>query len=81
MTEPALKVREVAELLGIRQHGVLGLIGSGQLNASDVSQRPGGRPRWRIMPADLERFLLTRRRQPPAPRRRKRKLSEITTYF
>ena len=37
-------VKQVAELLGIREHGVLSLIRSGELRGLDVSLQPGGRP-------------------------------------
>jgi excisionase family DNA binding protein len=81
MTNPAYSVRRVAELLGIRQHGVLSLIRSGELRAVDVSLKQGGRPRWRIMPDDLEGFLLRRTHQPAAPRRRRRKPQTVKHYF
>ena len=80
MTAPALRVKQVAELLGIRQHGVLTLIKSGELSAFDVSLTPGGKPRWRILPEDLDSFLLRRTKQPPVPRRRRRKTA-VKTYF
>jgi hypothetical protein len=81
MADRAHTVRQVAEHLGIRPHGVLTLIRSGQLVAHDVSLQPGGRPRWRIMPADLEDFLARRTYAPPAPRRRPRKNQAAKVYF
>ena len=83
MTDRALlSVQQVAELLGIRQHGVLALIRTGQLRAVDVSLRPGKRPRWRILPDDFDGFLLRRTHQAAAPRRRRRKpRSTVKQYF
>lgn len=76
-----LSVKEVAELLGIRQHGVLTLIRNGELAAHDVSLKPGGRPRWRIAREEIESFL-TRRAHVAAPkRRRKRRPKDVKQYF
>ncbi len=69
----AMSVREVAAQLGIRQHGVLSLIASGELVAINVSLKPGGRPLWRIMPEAFDGFLARRSSQGPAPRRRRRR--------
>lgn len=81
MDECALTVREVAERLSIRQHGVLTLIRSGELRAVDVSLKPGGKPRWRILPEDLEGFLLRRTYQAAKPRTRRKKSKNIPQYF
>ncbi|MDZ4685267.1 MAG: helix-turn-helix domain-containing protein [Planctomycetaceae bacterium] len=82
MTDRAFhSVREVAELLGIRQHGVTALIRSGELRGVDVSLQPGGRPRWRIMQEDLEAFIARRTHQAAAPRRRRRKPTNVKQYF
>jgi excisionase family DNA binding protein len=81
MNECALSVREVAELLGIRRHGILFLIKSGQLRACDVSLKLGGRPHWKILPSDLEAFLLRRTYQASPPRRRRRNSSQVKAYF
>lgn len=81
MTDAALSVAQVAERLGIRTHSVLDLIHSGELRASDVSLKPGGRPRWRILPADLEAFLLRRSHLASPPRRRRRKPAHVRRFF
>lgn len=81
MADRALSVREVAELLGVRQHCVLTLIRNGELRAVDISLKPGGRPRWRIMPDDWDGFLSRRTYQPAAPRRRRRKPTNVKQYF
>jgi len=79
---PYYSVREVAELLAVRQHLILALIKTGQLHAVDVSVNTGGRPRWRIMPDDVEAFV-TRRTHQPSPRRRRRKpiATALKRYF
>ena len=75
-------VKKVSKLLGIREHGVLSLIHSGELRGVDVSLTPGGRPRWRIMQDDLDGFLLRRTRQASTPRRRRRKkTTNVKQYF
>lgn len=74
-------VKAVAELLDIRQHGVLALIRSGELRAVDVSLTPGGRPRWRIMPDDLDAFIARRTHQASAPRRRRKPSTNVKAYF
>ena len=76
MAEPLLSVKAVAQLLGIRTHGVLALIRSGELRAVDVSLVPGGRPRWRILPDDLDTFVLRRTHQASPPRRRRKRLHQ-----
>lgn len=78
----ALSVAQVADSLGIRRHGVLALIHSGELLAVDVSLTPGGRPRWRVLSEELERFVLRRTfRKTPPRRRRSRTPQMIKQYF
>ncbi len=78
----ALTVKNVATSLGIRQHGVLSFIHSGELRAVDVSLTQGGRPRWRILPDDLDSFLLRRTHQTKTtPRRRRRRTTNVKKYF
>ncbi len=82
MTDRALTVKQVAERLGIRTHGVTSLIKSGELRAADVSLTPGGRPRWRTMPEDLDSFLLRRTYQTKqTTRRRRRRPTDVKQYF
>ena len=57
---------EVAALLRIRTDKVRTWIRSGELVASDVSERVGGRPRYRIARDDLEDFLQRRQVRPAA---------------
>ena len=81
MADHALSVREVAEQLGMRQHGVLSLIRSGELQACDVSLTPGGRPRWRIMPDDFDGFIARRTHQVAPSQRRRRKVRPARRFF
>ena len=77
-------VKQASSLLGIRTHGVLTLIRSGQLPAIDVSLTPGGKPRWRILPDDFDAFIEKRTHQPKTPTKRKRKskaTSNVKKYF
>jgi excisionase family DNA binding protein len=76
-------VREVASLLKVRTHAILGLIRNGSLRAIDVSQVQGGRPRWRILGDDLEGFLARRTHQPAVVGRRRRKVrtTGMKEYF
>ena len=66
--QPFYSVKQVAELLVIRDHGVLSLIRSGEIRALDVSLQPGGRPRWRILPDDFDSFVSRRTHQASPPR-------------
>jgi excisionase family DNA binding protein len=81
MGEPFLSVKQVAELLAIRRHGVLALIHSGELPAASIALKANGRPRWRISPDDIERFIAKRRGQTAPPRRRRRKPAALKKYF
>ncbi len=78
-------VRYIAESLGIDQSKVLHWIHSGQLAAVDVSERPGGRPRWRISDDAWQAFLAARSNQsrptPPEPRRRRKRQDASVIQF
>jgi excisionase family DNA binding protein len=76
MDRPWLTPPEVAAELGIEPGKVIAWIHSGELPASDITEKRGERPRWRIRRTDLDDFL--RRRQvhqpsesPPNPARRR----------
>jgi hypothetical protein len=63
---------------------VLGWIHSGQLKATNIGSNPTGRPTWRIDPADLEKFLESRRATLAAKvekRSRRPKRERVTAYF
>jgi excisionase family DNA binding protein len=72
-----LTTADVAEVLSVRPDHILALIASGRLVATNIARSGSSRPRWRIDPAELRRFLDSRTTQrASAPRRRKR-CSEI----
>lgn len=60
MSGKLLKPREVAEQLGLHYKTVCELIASGELPASNVSGGTGTGKRWRVKPADLDRWLQSR---------------------
>lgn len=73
---------EIAKQLGIDPEKVLTWIRQGELSAVNVAQSPLGRPRWRIDPKDLEKFLDRRRATPPPPKvRRKRNRDDGVVQF
>ena len=73
-SSPVLTPPIVAKQLGVDPAKVSTWIKTGELRAINVATKTTGRPRWRIMPADLESFLASRTARPatPAIRRRKR---------
>jgi hypothetical protein len=74
MTSTALSPPALAKQLVVDTHKVLDWIKSGELRAINVASTTTGRPRWRIMPADLDLFLLRRSAQPDVkPTRLRRK--------
>ena len=67
---------QIAARLAIKPGKVIAWIRSGELKAVDVANRGCTRPRYRVDPSDLEKFLL-RRSAGPTPktiRRRKKKM-------
>ena len=66
---------EVARLLHIRVDKVRAWITRGELVASDVSERVGGRPRYRIARDDLDAFLERRQVRPAHKTTRRTKYS------
>jgi hypothetical protein len=63
----------VAKILQTDPHKVLDWINSGELKAVNLSDRT--RPRWKISPDDLQRFLDSRSNQCENVKKRKRKKS------
>ena len=77
LTPPA-----IAQRYGVDPSKVIGWIRRGELRAIDVSSSTGGRPRFRISPADLAVFESSRAADPqPKVTRRRRKDPGITEYF
>ena len=73
----------VAERYGVDPSKIIGWIKRGELRAIDVSACPGGRPRYRISPADLAIFEASRSAAPQTKitRCRRRKQAGITEFF
>ncbi len=73
---------EVAEIWGVDVAKVLAWIKSGELVASNLAERQGRRPRFRVSPAEMEAFARRRQVQPPQPRRQaKRKaFDDVPSY-
>lgn len=73
---------QIAERLAVTHDRVLDWIASRELPAHLVGrQRNAKRPTYRVSVDDLDSFLLRRRTEVPAPKRRKRKLPPVTKYF
>ncbi len=70
-------------MLGVDNDKVLTWIRSGELVAINVAQKAGRRPRWRIDPADFEKFKLSRKFRPViiARRNRPRVVNGIIQFF
>lgn len=68
---------DIAADLGCKPESVIGWIRRGELDAVDVSSRPGsGRPRFRVSEEALQEFLARRSVQPPPKRSVRRKLRD-----
>ena len=79
----SFSVPQLAKRHHIGESKIRALIRAGQLEAFDVSTRPGGRPQWRITMEAWERFQATRSssvRVQASPIRRRRD-RRITEYF
>jgi hypothetical protein len=73
---------QVGRLLGVKASKVGLWIRSGELKAVDVSERRGGRPRWKIPPESLTAFFAARSSRPSLPQVRRRKRDvQVTEYF
>ena len=82
MTEPALTVKEVAELLAVSKRTVLAWIRSGELRAVNCGRSlRGGKPRWRVTREALQTFELIRTASAPAPRTQRRKREHAVLEF
>ena len=79
---PWLTATQVARTLRVNSDKIRSWIRSGELVAVDVSQSPGGRPRWRITPDALDKFA-ERRAAVVAPRsvRHRRGRDDVTEFF
>lgn len=70
-----LSIQETADSVGVKADTVRGWIKGGGLPAVNISAKPGGkRPRMKIHPDALEKFLAARTREPaPTPARKPRR--------
>ena len=67
--------QQAAEILGVTDDGIVAMIHSGELVATNVARAADSkRPRWRIAESDLGRFLLSRRHPASQEQRPPRKL-------
>ena len=65
---------QIAKQLAVDAAKVLGWIRRGELRATNVADRAGGRPRWRIAQMWLEEFLRRREASPvPTPKKRSKR--------
>lgn len=64
---------QVAAQLGVDVNKILGFIRSGELVASNLAEKLGGRPRYKIDPAELADFLRRRQVQPKEEKQRRRR--------
>ncbi len=73
---------EVAKLLRVHPSKIIGWIRRGELNARDLVDQPGRRPRYRIERKALEDFL-RRREVKPRPRKQPARKPQTSTkkYF
>jgi excisionase family DNA binding protein len=84
MREPVryLSPPEYARRLGVKPEKVLAWIKSGELRSVNTAAKQSSRPRWRISPESIVIFENGRAaQQPVAPRRRRRRDANVTSYF
>ena len=79
-----LTTRKIRDEVNVKGDTVLAWIASGELLATNVTQRPDARPNWRIRREDFDAFLARRSTAPPAkPKRKPRKKSNasVTEFY
>jgi len=79
-----LTLREAAKIAGVSYDTMIAWANWKEIEAVNVAKKPGGRPRWRVAPTELHRFLRSRARyryEPPQRRRRLRQCEQVTKYF
>jgi transposase len=73
---------QIAKRFGVDAHKVLSWIRRGELRAVNVADRTGGRPRFKISPADLAIFEAARSAGPqPKVARQRRKNPLVIEFF
>ncbi len=79
-----LTLREAAKIAGVSYETMIAWANWKEIEVVNVAKKPGGRPRWRIAPTELQRFLKSRARyryEPPQRRRRPPRSDHVTKYF
>lgn len=72
----------LGDYLGVTPEKIIALIKRGEIEASNLTLDPHGRPRWVITPEAVQRFLAARRAIPPTPRqKRRRKATDEVDYL
>lgn len=79
--EKTFSPREIAQRFRVSHAKVLVWISSGELRAVNVASTPGGKPMYRVYPADLEAFENARVVVPPQPKPpRRRRATGVKQY-
>lgn len=83
VTHTKLTPPELAAQLGVSVDKILTWIHSGELRAVNLATRLGGRPRFRIDPADVAEFENRRvaRPIPKTPKPRRRPCHDLIEFF
>ena len=81
MTQTYVTPPEIAKAWGVDPAKVLHWIKSGELVATNLATRIGGKPRYRISATDLEAFMQRRQPKPAPPIKRRKKQSGVTEYY
>ncbi|MHB8974713.1 MAG: helix-turn-helix domain-containing protein [Pirellulaceae bacterium] len=78
-----LTLREAAKIAGVSYETMIAWANWKEIEAVDVARKKGGKPRWRIAPTELQRFLKSRARfrYEPPPRRRRTSRSDQAAKF
>jgi hypothetical protein len=80
MSEPlAMTPPQLAQRWGVDPDKVLAFIRNGELRAMNLAISPTGRPRYRILMTEVERFEAARATKPPAQQPRRRRRATATT--
>jgi excisionase family DNA binding protein len=84
-SQSRFSVGEIAKLLGVTEHTVLGWIHNGELRAINVGRTPHGKkPRWRVSAEALDEFERLRNATPQptvASRRSKRGSNDVIEFY
>jgi hypothetical protein len=79
-----LTLREAAKIAGVSYETMIAWANWKEIEAIDVARKKGGKPRWRIAPSELQRFLKSRARfryEPPPRRRRPSRTDRAAKFY